>query len=456
LLVTERGEVRLLIHVLCIACLVSSTVAGQESEVDASLPSYRPVAGVTGTIAGHGSAAMSGPMGIWAAAFERIYPSVRVRLDDESQETAGAGAAATFGPFLEKMQEPLISEFTQRYGYAAMEVPVCRYALAVFVQNDNPYKEGLPIEEVEKIFSGRFKDVTWGDLGCGGERSKRSISLYAPRHHADALIESCCGSRLVIFKRSVSRQRDDATVVDFVASDAYGIGVASIGCLTEKVRALAIAPKGSADFFLPTVANMRSGSYPLAGTFYLELNHDQKGVFELDPLRREFLRYILSKEGQQGAAKAGYAPLSAEQAEQALTQFGIRPTGEGAWEEMRSRLAARHPPGESMTLIQQLVGQIGDRPTDRALAQLERMLARTGLTSSVTFATDKKGATMKFRSVGQPTAVLSDNLPSGTKVTVPVGLYYVWTERNGKPTSPTDALFPVVREEEGIKVYETP
>ena len=46
---------------------------------------------------------------------------------------------------------------------------------------------------------------------------------------------------------------------------------------------------------------------------------------QLDPLRREFIRYVFSKQGQEAVVKDGYFPVNAPLARQALEQVGIKP-----------------------------------------------------------------------------------------------------------------------------------
>jgi phosphate transport system substrate-binding protein len=434
----------------CIALLASGTAAG-DTEVDPALPAYRPVAGVVGRVACHSSAAVSELMTTWSAGFERIYPGARVELDDATVEDV-SGGAATFGPRVGILPDAL-ERFESRFGHAPTEIPVCLYALGVFVHRDNPYEGGLTIDELERVLSVHFKDQSWGDLGCGGEWSERPISLYAPRHHARWLLsQDFFGPAFM--KSGVKEYSDDAAVVAAVADDIRAIGLASIGRQARTTRPLAIAKKGSAEFVDATAENARSGSYPLRGTFYLSLNHDPKGGFELDPVRREFLRYILSKEGQQSVVRAGFTTLSAEQAEAALVPLGLRPTGEGLWDEMVSRLRARGVSRLELAKIEQLARRVGDQPADEQLAELSNSLARTALTSAVLVATAEDGAVIKCRLFGQARAVLTlDQVKR--EATVPIGLYSIWTERDGKATSPTDAWFPVLREKEPIKIYET-
>jgi ABC-type phosphate transport system substrate-binding protein len=69
--------------VLCVA-LIASSAKAEDTATDPLLPSYRPVAGVVGVMGGHSTAAVSELMNAWGEDFERIYPGVRVGLDDAS------------------------------------------------------------------------------------------------------------------------------------------------------------------------------------------------------------------------------------------------------------------------------------------------------------------------------------------------------------------------------------
>jgi phosphate transport system substrate-binding protein len=87
------------------------------------------------------------------------------------------------------------------------------------------------------------------------------------------------------------------------------------------VKALKLAPKAGEPAIEPTDANAYSGKYPMARYLYLVVNY--KPTSKLEPLRREFLKFVFSKEGQQLAAKDGYYPVDAKTAAKALKMVGI-------------------------------------------------------------------------------------------------------------------------------------
>ena len=65
-----------------------------------------------------------------------------------------------------------------------------------------------------------------------------------------------------------------------------------------------------------------TGESPLARFLYLYVNH--KPGTELDPLRREFIKYIFSKDGQEDVVKDGYFPVPATIANKTLSSLGIK------------------------------------------------------------------------------------------------------------------------------------
>jgi phosphate transport system substrate-binding protein len=116
------------------------------------------------------------------------------------------------------------------------------------------------------------------------------------------------------YKPTVKEQPGSSAVVQGVASDLSGIGYSGIGYVTAGVKALPLADKGEA--VAPTYENALSGKYPLSRFLFVYVN--KKPGQPLDTLTREFLTYVLSKEGQEIVIKDGYFPLPASVIEEAL------------------------------------------------------------------------------------------------------------------------------------------
>jgi phosphate transport system substrate-binding protein len=199
--------------------------------------------------------------------------------------------------------------------------------LVVFVHKDNPLKS-LSLQQVDAIFSknrtgGAKADIrTWGDLGMEGEWKDRPISLYGRNATSGtygyfkefALFKGD-------FKPTVKEQPGSSAVVQAVASDKFGIGYSGIGYMTANVRALSLAAEPDAKAVPPTPETAYSGDYPLSRFLYLSVNY--RPGSQLDPLRREFLRYVLSRQGQADVTKDGYLPVTPAVAAEALAEVGI-------------------------------------------------------------------------------------------------------------------------------------
>jgi phosphate transport system substrate-binding protein len=97
-------------------------------------------------------------------------------------------------------------------------------------------------------------------------------------------------------------------VVQGVTNDLYAMGYSGIGYKTSGVKALALAEKDGGPFSSGSYDDVVSGKYPLARFLYIYIN--QAPGKPLDPLSREFLKLVLSREGQEVVVKDGYLPLT--------------------------------------------------------------------------------------------------------------------------------------------------
>jgi phosphate transport system substrate-binding protein len=202
-------------------------------------------------------------------------------------------------------------------------VPVAIDAPAVFVNKDNPI-EGLTMQQVDGIFSstrkGGGEDLTnWGQAGLTGDWANKPISLYG-RNSASGTYGFFKEEALKKgdYKPSVKEQPGSSAVVQGVASDLGGIGYSGIGYATSGVRAVALGEKAGA-LIEPSYENCLSGDYPLARFLYIYVN--KKPGEPLDKLTAEFLKYALSKQGQEIVVKDGYFPLPADSIKESLADF---------------------------------------------------------------------------------------------------------------------------------------
>jgi len=316
------------------AALASVVVAGITMAggvgVDAKLPTYKAVSGVSGSIKSVGSDTMNNLMALWAEDFRKMYPNVQVEIEGKGSSTAPPAlveGTATFGPMSRDMKNQEIDQFEAKYGYKPTGLRTSIDMLAVYVHKDNPI-QSLTLQQVDAIFSktrkgGLDKDIrTWGDLGLTGDWADKPISLYG-RNSASGTYGYFKEHALFKgdYKDEVKEQPGSSSVVQGVASDRYGIGYSGIGYMTADVRAVPLANDGASAPVEASPENAYTGKYPLARFLYVYLN--QKPGTDLDPLRKEFLRFVFSKEGQSSVIKDGYYPVTAKISGEELTKLGI-------------------------------------------------------------------------------------------------------------------------------------
>ena len=302
--------------------------------VDPDLPHYSKTKGVSGSIKSIGSDTMNNLMALWSEDFRGMYPSVQVEIEGKGSSTAPPAlinGTSNFGPMSRAMKSKEVDQFVEKFGYEPTHLRTSIDMLAVFVHKDNPIA-GLTLQQLDAIFSktrkgGLEKDIaTWGDLGLTGEWANKPISVYG-RNSASgtygyfkkhALFEGD-------FKNAVKEQAGSSAVIQAVASDKYAIGYSGIGYKTADVRAVPLSvDTGQDPHFVGAIAdNAYTGEYPLARFLYVTVNYRPNS--DLDPLRREFIKYMFSHAGQQNVIKDGYYPVTAAIAAEELKKVGLEP-----------------------------------------------------------------------------------------------------------------------------------
>ncbi len=312
---------------LALAALLAASLCSPLAlaAVDPELPSYTPVSGISGTIISVGSDTMNNMMALWAEGFRKYYPNVNVEIEGKGSGTAPPAliaGTAHIGPMSREMTASEIDAFERAFGYKPTMLRTALDALAVYVHRDNPI-QGLTLAQVDAIFSSTRRCGypapidTWGDLGLGGEYAGRQISLYG-RNSASGTYGyfkevALCGGD---YRSTVKEQPGSAAVVQGVTVDRYGIGYSGIGYITSGVRAVPLAVEEGGPFIDTSVENVTSGRYPLAR--FLQIYVNKAPGKPLDPLVREFVRYIFSKEGQEAVERDGYVSLPASFAAEQL------------------------------------------------------------------------------------------------------------------------------------------
>jgi phosphate transport system substrate-binding protein len=292
--------------------------ASQPPKLDPALTAYKASPGVSGNLSSIGSDTLNNLMTLWAETFSRFYPNAKVQIEGKGSSTAPPAlisGTAQLGPMSRAMKGTEIDQFEKKYGYKPTSIRTSVDALAVFVNKDNPIK-CLTLAQADAVFSksrraGYKEDIkTWGQLGLPGEWANRPLSLYG-RNSASGTYGFFKEHTLKNgdYKDEVKEQPGSASVVQGVTVDRFSIGYSGIGYATAGVRAIPLAEKEGGQCYEADPDNAYSGSYPLARFLYVYIN--KAPGKPLDPLTREFVKLVLSKEGQEVVIKDGYFPITA-------------------------------------------------------------------------------------------------------------------------------------------------
>lgn len=304
-----------------VICLTSALFAAlpafaEQSHIDPALPTYKAVSGVSGNLNSMGSDTLNNLMTLWAEGFKKAYPNVNVQIEGKGSSTAPPAlieGTAQIGPMSRPMKAEEIDAFEKKHGYKPTEVKVAIDALAIFAHKDNPVK-GVSMKQVDALFSRTRKmggdDISdWGQLGLDAWKG-RAISLFG-RNSASGTYGFFQEHALAKgdFKATVKEQPGSSAVVQGIGADPYAIGYSGIGYQTSGVRALPVAGADGV-FHEATYDNSLSGDYPLARFLMVYVN--KKPGQSLDLLTLEFIKFVVSKEGQSIVEKDGYFPMPAE------------------------------------------------------------------------------------------------------------------------------------------------
>jgi phosphate transport system substrate-binding protein len=293
--------------------------------VDKGLKKYQAVAGVSGNLNSIGSDTLNNLMTMWAEGFRKKYPNVNIQIEGKGSSTAPpalTAGTAQLGPMSREMKSSEIDAFEKKYGYKPTKIAVAIDTIAVFVNKDNPLKS-ISLEKADAVFSKNRKrgyaiDIrTWGQLGVTGRMASQPISIY-DRNSASGTYGFFKEHVLSKgdYKDTVKEQPGSASVVQGITKDKNGIGYSGIGYKTSGVKALALAEKEGGQAFEANYENALSNKYPLSRFLYICVAK-QPGK-PLPKLVEEFLKFAVSKEGQEIVVKDGYLPLTAKMTAKSL------------------------------------------------------------------------------------------------------------------------------------------
>jgi phosphate transport system substrate-binding protein len=206
-----------------------------------------------------------------------------------------------------------IDAFEKKYGYKPTEIKVAIDALAVFAHKDNPLK-GLTMQQVDGISPPPARPAaptspTGASSAWMPGKAARSRCSAATAPPAPTASSRNTPSPKATSRPTVKEQPGSSAVVQGVGGRPLCLGYSGIGYATSGVRALPLGT-GAGSFAEASYENCLSGDYPLAR--FLLIYTNKKPNTPMDKLTFEFVKFVLSKEGQEVVVKDGYYPMPAE------------------------------------------------------------------------------------------------------------------------------------------------
>ena len=282
------------------------------------LPEYTPLEDkklVNGDLSTAGSTTLNPILEAWLEAFGEIYPDVNFTVTAEGSGSAPKGlmaGTANLGAMSRPIKAKEISAFQELKYYPPTEIKVALDALGVIVSPLNPINN-ISLKQLDAIYSqsrecGYPQAIDkWSLLGWDISNPVE-IHFFDPNSGGSGFFskKSLCGGQYK--KAALPPHHTSAEMVEAISKSRYSLGFASMTKMNTLVKTLAVSKSKQHPAYAPNATHIPSGKYHF--TRYLYIYVDKRPGTRLPLHIREFVKYILSREGQRTALQKGSFPLS--------------------------------------------------------------------------------------------------------------------------------------------------
>ena len=284
--------------------------------VDPAIPSYKPVKGLSGTLKGVESNTVTVIQQKWIDGFTKIYPNVKISVDIGGSGQGGprlTKGSADFAFIAREMMGREEFPFVDKFGYKPLAVSVSGGSLAVkaftdcivfIVNKDNPL-DSITYPQLDAIYSlthnrGIREPITkWGQLGLTGEWANQPIHLWGveiPNGYDNFVNMHVLADGQ--WRGDIKTDRVVIPLSDKVGADKYALSYTGLAWNTNpNTKVLKLAVHAGDPPIEATFDNVANQTYPLSRTIYMFVNKAPGKPLNL--VLREFIKYALSREGQQ-------------------------------------------------------------------------------------------------------------------------------------------------------------
>ena len=309
----------------------------QQPILDPALPAYAPRRDIelSGRFKGASSDVLTALTKQWIAAFQKYYP--RVTLDLPPPYAGSLGALELIKGDLQfvmvsrELKPTDLIGFAEKFGYPPFSAPISggtfRHfgfldAMAFIVHPDNPLQQ-LTFDQIDAVYStthhrGGAAITTWGQLGLTGEWADKPIHIWGvkPWNGFEEFIRQralSVGGQRGEWRPDINFTETVFPISPAVAADRYALGYSGLAYIDDDVKKLDLVPPMGGPAVKPSNEEVNAVRYPLCRLVFFNTN--KRPSQPLEPVLEEFLKFILSREGQQIILdQAVFIPLRAEQA----------------------------------------------------------------------------------------------------------------------------------------------
>jgi phosphate transport system substrate-binding protein len=327
---------------ILLTSLSASAQLPQHTDVS-TLEPYKPRQQVSGTIRVYGNNYIPALMKRWQEGFQKFQPSVTFTTTLPGTEAAMSGITSGIADISFIGREGYRSEirgFKGRFGYEPLGIEISSgsfgtphktFSLQIFTHASNPI-QGLTMAQAQAVFGcagpGGKAIRTWGDLGLTGPIASHSIHVYGYQFdtgmagYFNRVVLHDAGTWNADLKDFDNGHDAKGEVINAgiyilqaLAKDPDGIAFANLQYANPQVKAIGLAEHAGDPFVLATSETIWDRTYPIHRFTTLYIN--RKPGTAVDPKIKEFIRYILSREGMQAVADDGsYTPINEQVAQQ--------------------------------------------------------------------------------------------------------------------------------------------
>jgi phosphate transport system substrate-binding protein len=244
----------------------------------------------------------------WAEAYRVSHPDISTEVRGGG---SGVGIASLCGGEVQiatssrAMKPKEIALARENTGKEPREFVVGRDAMAIYVHKDNPL-DTISIDQLAEIYGEEGKITQWKQLGVdnaactGGEVIRISRQNNSGTY---AYFKELVLGKKREYKQGALSQSGSSELVGFITRTPCAIGYSGMGYRTDEVKVLKIAPKTGQPGIAPSIPTALDGSYPISRPLYIYTLGEPTGTVQ------EFVKWVMSPEGQKIVAKKQYVPI---------------------------------------------------------------------------------------------------------------------------------------------------